>query len=289
MPKLKRLIKEKEIFLDKEYRNSIAALDRLITIQENVITCQEKKVAVNIVNTVFITPAFLILVATLPELGDMVSKQVVLKHNTGNKKLYDTLSAHGVLQYYHVLEAETRRDIIPLCKIISLEHSSELVNRILDLAPVEMTEKAKATINSKLYEIVINAETHGKNSIGTFCHGFLDRSKKKFIFSIYDFGIGIQKNVNNFLKEELSTVETMKWALQEGNSTLVTDYPRGAGFSLLEKFARLNDGKIWICSDDIICKIENSKKVYHKLSHHMIGTLFIMNIKADSEYIYTVK
>lgn len=277
-----------EVFLQKEYRNSMAALERLLAVQEQVLSCPENRIFVNIVDTSYITPVFLILVATLPELGDIVSKKIILRYNK-SRKLYHTLSEHGVLQYYHVSTVKTSNHTIPLCKIESLEQSSQLVNQILDLAPIEMTAQAKDTIFSKLYEIFINADTHGKNATGTFCHGFLNSTQKGFTFSIYDFGIGIQKNVNNFLKRDLSSLDTMKWAMQEGNSTSVTDYPRGAGFTLLEKFVTLNNGKMWLCSDSVLCRIENGQKKYKVLEHRIKGTLFIMNIKADAEYIYTVK
>lgn len=78
----------------------------------------------------------------------------------------------------------------------------------------------------------------------------------------------------------------MEWALEGGHSTLVSDYPRGAGFSMLEEFVKRNDGKITLCSDDVVCVMHNGKRVFHRMKKKICGTLFIMNIKADSEYVY---
>lgn len=278
-----------EIKLEKSYRFSYDAFDKIVQVQNQIFSCNNKEIVVNIIDTTYITPAFIVLIATFPGLRGHLDKKVVLRYDKKNKRMVNTLKKQGVFQYYQMSGYKTDSSTIPLCKITSLPQSQKLVKRILDVAPVKLSDKAKDTIFSKLYEVFINAETHGKNDIGTFCHGTFNAHNKKFVFSIYDFGIGIQASVNNYLKQNLTTLKAMKWALMEGNSTLVSDYPRGAGFTLLERFAKLNNGEIWICSDDVICCMKMGKRNYYHLKYRIEGTLFIMNIQTDNEYTYIMK
>ena len=60
----------------------------------------------------------------------------------------------------------------------------------------------------------------------------------------------------------------------------------GAGFTLLESFIYKNNGKITLCSDNVICIMQNGERRFHRMKTKIRGTLFIMNINADTEYIY---
>lgn len=281
--------REETIVLENEYRQSFNALDKIIKIQNRIINSNCRKIIIDITNTKHIAPAFMVLIGTLPELRGIASKRVIIRYSKDNEKMMKKLSNHGVLQYYDASTSSPKNKSIPFCRIKSLEESQTIVKQILDCAPVQLSDKAQDTIQSRLYEIFINAETHGKNEVGTFCNGTSDINRRQFIFSIYDCGVGIKKNVNDFLGKQLSSLDAINWALTNGNSTSVTDFPRGAGFTLLEKFINLNHGSIMLCSDNIVCKLEKDTRKFFNLSKNIQGTLFIMNITSDKEYTYIVK
>lgn len=277
--------KEEIITLRQQYRQSCAAIESLAYIQKQISDSSAEKVVVNVVNTTHIADGLLLLLAVLPDLSAIYSKSIVIRYNTGNKRMVKVLSDSGVLDYYLKDDSQRAgRDSIPFMRTNDVEEYADLVKRIMELAPVQFNVTSYSTMFSKLYEIFINASTHGKNELGTYVYGTL--KEDEFVFTIYDIGIGIKKNVNDFLKRDYTARETMNWALKSGNSTLITDYPRGAGFSLLEAFAYKNSGKITLCSDNIICIMENGKRIFRRMKTDIRGTLFIMNIKADSEYIY---
>ena len=274
-----------EIKLGKQYWQSCAAIERLVYIQKQISDSSAKHVAINVMDTTYIADGLLLLLAVLPDLSAIYHKSIVIRYNRNNKKMVKVLSGSGVLDYY--LKDGKKRvgtDSIPFMKTNDVEQYASLVRRIMELAPVQFNDTSYSTMFSKLYEIFTNASTHGKNELGTYTYGTL--KKDEFVFTIYDIGIGIKKNVNNFLGRDYTALEAMNWALKSGNSTLATDYPRGAGFSLLEAFAYKNSGKITLCSDNVICIMENGKRTFRRMKTDIRGTLFVMNIKADSEYIY---
>lgn len=283
--------KEEVIKLSKQYRQSFAAIERMVAIQRQIADSQADKVVINVEETTHIADELLLLLAVLPDFSEIYGKSIVIRYNIYNKKMVKVLSNSGVLDYYKRDGVKrANQDSIPFMRTEDVEKYADLVKRIMELAPVQFNEESYTTMFSKLYEIFINAGTHGKNELGTYTYGTLN--DKGFVFTIYDAGVGIRKNVNDFLKKKYSFVkgysaqQAMEWALKRGNSTSIKDYPRGAGFSLLEAFAYKNNGKITLCSDNVICVMENGQRTFRCMKTNIRGTLFIMNIKADSEYIY---
>lgn len=200
------------------------------------------------------------------------------------------LESQGVFKYYSSNASEIHeKDVIEFICIKDENEAIPILNKIFELAPINMKPDAEAILSSSLYEIFANSFNHGKNNSGTFCAGKWEKRKKQLIFSVYDHGIGIPKNVNTYLKKELSTKETIDWAFTKGNSTSMSDYPRGLGFSRLEDFVNANDGKITICSGDGIYIIEKNRRKFEKIENEILGTLFIMNIRADDEHIYVLR
>lgn len=279
--------KEEEIILRKQYRQSCASIEELSYIQQQISESKAGKVVINVVETTYIADGLLLLLAVLPDFKRIYKKTIVIRYNPGNIRMKKFLSDSGVL-YYYTKENATKagKDSIPFMRTNDVGKYADLVKRIMELAPVQFNDKSYSTIFSKLYEIFINANTHGQNELGTYTYGTL--KEDEFVFTIYDAGVGIKKNVNDFLQQNYTAQQAMDWALKSGNSTIKTDYPRGAGFSLLESFAYKNNGKLTLCSDNVICIMENGTRKFRCMKTNIRGTLFIMNIKADSEYIYDI-
>lgn len=133
-------------------------------------------------------------------------------------------------------------------------------------------------MHSRIFEIPNNALMHSKSKEGIICHGYY-RNKNTFTFSIYDLGIGIPQSVRNYKEKELDSVEALKWALEKGNTTKASDYPRGIGFTLLEEFRKNYKGKITIITEDILYTTKrNGKTNIEKLNKNIKGTLFTLKI-----------
>lgn len=274
---------EQIITLGQQYRQSVLAIEKFAAIQQQILQSDAKKVVLDVQQTTHIADGLLLLLAVLPDFRSIYGKSIVIRYNKQNKKMFRVLSNSGVLEYY-TRDGSNPADegSIPFKKTVVIEEYADLVKRIMRLAPVNFSEQTYSVMFSKLYEIFDNARTHGKNELGTYTYGMLN--DKEFVFSIYDAGVGIQKNVNDYLHTEMSPRAAIEWALTSGNTTLVTDYPRGAGLSLLEEFAYKNEGKITLCSNNIVCIMQNGKRHFRRIGTSIQGTLFIMNIRADSKY-----
>lgn len=120
--------------------------------------------------------------------------------------------------------------------------------------------------------------THSLSENGIICHGYYN-NKKTFTFSIYDLGIGIPNSVRYFKNDNnISSIDALKWALEKGNSTKKSDYPRGIGFSLLEEFRNDFKGKITIITEDVLYTSQNNKSKFKKMNKTIKGTLFTLQI-----------
>lgn len=285
-------VKPITINLNKEYRQSLSALKKIVNVQNDIMNYDNKNLVVDLSSTEFISPAYLPVIASLPLIKQ---NRIVLKYNK-NSKLHQILEKQGVIEYYkknnYVKGNENK--VIPFTKIVSQDDLVNVINKILDLAPIVMSEDARCVLFSKFYEMFINATTHGANEIGAFCSGKWDFNRQSLIISVYDYGIGITKNVNNYLKKynkintDLNCREAFDWALTKGNSTKETDFPRGTGLNVLEDFVNKNGGKITLCSGNGIYVLENGTKKFENMENSILGTLMIINIRADNEHIYVV-
>lgn len=142
----------------------------------------------------------------------------------------------------------------------------------------DLDQNQKDILHSRIFEIPNNALTHSNSKDGIICHGYYN-NKNTFTFSIYDLGIGIPQSVRNYINENLTSIDALKWALEKGNTTKNSDYPRGLGFTLLEEFRKDFKGKISIITEDIIYNTrENGNSSFTKLNKIIKGTLFTLKI-----------
>ena len=75
-----------------------------------------------------------------------------------------------------------------------------------------------------------------------------------------------------------------------GNSTVTGDIPRGLGMTLLQSFAKANEGSIRICSGNVLYIYSpKTDEKYYVLDHAFCGTLFEMDIIADDDRIYIIR
>lgn len=280
--------KEKIRKLNKEYRQSVKSIEEFVDIQNEIMQGSSERIIVSVEETEHIADGLMVLLGTLPELNVKSRNEVRIRFKKSSK-FADKLASSGVLQYYRESKAfiTPENDKIRFCRPQSLEEYLNIVKNIMEMTPVKFEPDAYAIMSSKLYEVFDNAVTHGKSDIGVFSYGNV--LKDKFTFSVYDLGIGIQQNVNNFRKRDEDTRKTMEWALESGHSTKLVDYPRGAGFTLLESFIQANNGIILLCSDDMICRMTKNGRTFHKMRNRIIGTLFIMTIRADKDSVYSIR
>lgn len=241
----------------------------------------------------YMHPSFAVLIASSLYLGNQYGKEIIIRYDIGNQRLCQFLKQSGICGRYYAskndFELNTQNSVIPFNRFKKMEDTYTTIEKIFNCASVQLNRGLRNQLISKFAEIFSNAFEHGKSEIGVFCCGFAS-STDIFSFSVYDAGVGICSNVNRYLPSPLKSEKAMEWAFDKAHSTLngIVDYPRGAGLSLLENFARLNNGRIDVVSNDAYCRVTNKARIFKRLKSPMIGTIFSINIHADNNHIYVL-
>lgn len=150
-----------------------------------------------------------------------------------------------------------------------------------------MTEALGAVFKRKLYEVFENAALHSGSDLGVCVCGQFFPNKQHLDITIADAGVGIRQNVRRFLrKSDLSSVEALKWALQEGHSTKTGPHPGGLGLQFLKDFISKNRGKIMIASRFGLYQFSKGKETFEKLSADLPGTAVTITINTGDTAAY---
>lgn len=271
------------------------SIERFGEIHQVIANSNYKEVVLDLTEYKYIHPSFAVLVASSLYLGDMYHKKVLIKYCKTNEKLSLFLKQSGIIAHYSkstvdLSELNSKNSSLMFNRFSKLEETEQTINKILDTAPISLSQDLRDRLISKFTEIFSNAFEHGKSSIGVFCCGFINDSND-FSFSVYDAGIGICTNVNTYLRENKSCDKALEWAFDKTHSTLngIVDYPRGAGLNLLESFVKANAGRIDLTSQGAYGRIDSNSRNFYNLINPIIGTIFSLSIKADNKHIYVVK
>lgn len=282
--------------LKEEYRRSLSSLSKFANIISYINNNKNKNILIDLRQYKYINPSYAVLIAAIPYIAKETGNHSVISYLANDVNCNNFLNNSGILKHF---SGKNNNNILnlnnPLDFLIvkSLDEGANVANSIIENFPVKFEDDIKNELISKIYEVFSNSFTHsGVNEV--FCCGYFNQ-RKSLIFSIYDIGIGIPMSVNRYLKEcdknELSEENALKWAWQQGNSSLngKLDYPRGAGFQTLESFAIENQGDILVGSNNSYCKITSKNKTFGKLSEPILGTFFSMQIRRDFSHKYSKK
>lgn len=263
----------------------------MIKIQYEFLNGEEEKLILNFTKCQFINAAVAVIIGTLCVYARTVNKYVKFKfENNRNNPVFIFMKQVGIYEYFCKNDVKYSTNKAITFNRISDEDAMEAyTDKIMALAPINITNDAKDTLSSYFYELYQNSLVHSKSPIDVFSSGYWMETKKQLIFSIYDMGIGIPDNVRDHIGSHMTSKECLEWAMTEGTSTVEDAFvKRGLGLSRLESFIKLNNGTMSIYTDDICCIINNKERKFIDLDYTIMGTLIIINIIADSDHIYIV-
>ncbi len=282
---------EKIIPIPKVLPDSHKTYNILADLQYNIINCEEDSIILDFSDCIFSHALFTSFIGALAVLAKSNKKKLTYRAKE-HSKLYKYIMTSGL---YSFLTADnqdhTNKYSIPFTEIKMNEDSViDYTNSILELAPIQLTEKANEVLFNNIYELFINAYDHSKATNGVYACGNWMPQKHELVFSVYDTGIGIPPLVKTKVDSSLSSKETILWSLTNGNSTkqLVGNTPRGIGLANFKNFIEINNGYFSIVSNDI-CYIYNSSEKFYPIQHPIVGTIISFIIRSDSEHVYTVK
>lgn len=229
--------------------------------------------------------------AVLGGILDKLSVTNSIEILSNNSKVISILKRNSFLANYgYSMIPDTHGTAIKYLKLspsASRYFNSYVMNELLSQSALpEMTEELKKKIAESIYEIFVNAQIHSNTDYIYTCGQFFP-AKHKIEFTIVDMGLGFKNIINNRFKENktpLTSIQAIKWALIDGNTTK-TDVSGGLGLSLLTEFIKLNKGKFQIISDDGFYEFGKAEHSY-TLDAPFPGTVVNMEFRTDDVYSY---
>ena len=145
-------------------------------------------------------------------------------------------------------------------------------------------------ITESIFELYVNAITHGHCSFIHVCGQFFPRKHNKpLYFTIVDKGITIKENVIKYLQNnEMTSAETIEWAMKSGNTTKMSNIPGGLGLGIIFEFIQKNNGKIHIVSSDGYYEYSNRLIIKEKLKNSFEGTMVNLSFNLSDNKHYSL-
>lgn len=148
-----------------------------------------------------------------------------------------------------------------------------------------MSKGLAAVFKQSIYEVFQNAVIHSNSRFGIFVCGQFYPQVQRLDLTIADAGIGIRNNVRR-LWPKISSVEAIRWALAEGNTTKTGRQPGGIGLKVLKDFVSLNKGKIQIASRFGYYEFKKDNDSFAKLAADFRGTAVNLEINTGDTQTY---
>lgn len=168
-------------------------------------------------------------------------------------------------------------------KFFSKYVKDELLNRN-ELPTMSVLLKEKMA--EKIHEIFVNAQMHSETTHIYTCGQFYP-SKNKIEFTIVDLGIGFKQKINSRFNSHLNSVQAIKWAVIDKNTT--KSVPGGIGLALLKEFISMNNGKMQIISDDGFYEFSNQGERIHQFDKPFPGTIVNLQFRTDDTSSYILQ
>jgi hypothetical protein len=137
-----------------------------------------------------------------------------------------------------------------------------------------------------IFEVFQNAVIHSNSRLGVFVCGQFYPYLQRVDLTIADAGVGIRTNVRKYLKQRVSSVAAIRWALVEGNTTKTGTEPGGVGLKFLKDFISLNRGKIQIGSRQGFYEFHDGKENFIKIDSDFPGTVVNLEINTSDTNSY---
>lgn len=176
---------------------------------------------------------------------------------------------------------------------------TQFMGKVENLSP-----KLQKKILQKIFELFSNVFRHSDSALGLFCSGQFYPKQDKFNFTIVDNGVTIKRNVNRYLSQQfiknrtiqdkllgkkfknINAVESIKWALEDENSTTGAG---GLGLSLLMELIKISQGSIEIISGNGYYGINNAREISKELDKSFEGTIISIELNTHSGNYYYLK
>lgn len=153
----------------------------------------------------------------------------------------------------------------------------------------KMTLTLDKMFKRSLLEIFTNSATHSETLFGIFACGQSFPKQHRLDFSVVDLGIGFRQNIANKRNILFNSLDAIKWAISERNTSKLAEVdkiPGGLGLKLLREFIRKNEGRIQIISDSGYWEENKGNESYRSLPGTFPGTMVNIEINTADTKVY---
>lgn len=215
-----------------------------------------------------------------------------IKFNTISSNIQKILQKNGFLSFYGFDKIhDTYNTTIEYkkFKISDSRYFSEYVeNNLLSRSQLlNMSDAVHEKIGESIHEMFINAKIHSETEF-IYTAGQYFYQQNNLNFTIVDTGIGFAKRIEKNLSHSISSVEAVKWAMKDGNTTK-QDVSGGLGLALLKEFILKNKGKIQIISGDALYEFSDEIENIKELDGYFDGSVISMTFKTNDTLCYKLK
>ncbi len=150
-----------------------------------------------------------------------------------------------------------------------------------------MSNAVHDKIGESIHEMFINAKIHSETEFIYTCGQFFPK-EHNLNFTIVDTGIGFAKKIEKALECSINSIEAIKWAIKDGNTTK-QNVSGGLGLTLLKEFILKNKGIIQIISGNAYYKFANGIENTQELDKYFDGSVISMTFKTNDIAYYRLK
>ncbi|AWV99387.1 hypothetical protein [Arcticibacterium luteifluviistationis] len=183
---------------------------------------------------------------------------------------------------FNISNYNSTNSLIPIVRL-EKERLHEYIQFIKKEINNYSTGKDLSAIEICISEIINNIYDHSNGR--AFCFAQYYKKKSEFVFSAYDFGIGIINQVKNFLKDPTpkEPIEYLKWAMTLGNTSHSTQHNAGKGLDNIVSQLNSNNSELTIYANNTrYTSKENTHKFSNNPINHFEGTLIEIKISIDN-------
>lgn len=170
---------------------------------------------------------------------------------------------------------------------LNSENMLSYVMRIQQFAKIVCPGKDLEIFDLCISELVNNVLNHSESEEGAYVLCRYIEQGRTISLAVCDLGIGIPTSVNRFLnaanKSEISSIDCLKWALKENNTTRSTPQNMGKGLDNVNSFIRSVRSKWSIMSGAAqLIGLPSGNRYYLNAIDGFIGTSISINIRIDN-------
>ena len=285
--------KYKVIRLSTDLQNSYKSHNYLCKLAYTLQNSTNTNIIIDLSDINFIASnLFSVLGCIFSEFKEKKSGQDTLRIRGMKSSILDTVQKNGFCEHIGLKKIpDIHNTVIPYKKfgVDEIEEYERYLtlNLFMRNDLPQMTKSVTDIIRDSLLELFKNVKDHTSSNYIYTCGQYFPKSSSLY-FTIVDIGETIPYNVHNFHTDHNLSLpdNSLKWAIMEGNTTSRTNGPRGIGLSIIQDFISLNEGSLYIVSEQETYELAAKRERYKKLDYPFPGTIVTVGFNLNDTASY---